>query len=243
MTIERHLLLVDDEPNVLSSLQRCLRREGYVIHLANSGAEALGCLAQHPISVVVSDQRMPSMTGSELLARVKEKWPHTLRIMLSGYSEVQSLVETINEGAAWKFLFKPWEDDSLRARLREAFELAENNTLMRKLTEELQDANQELSRLNDIVVNGYEGQVADLQRQLQLLQDVLDFQLQPFFVVYANHVSYANTAARAILPSAWRGLSLADLFTGQSPESQGWTKIALPNCDDCGAYLMVEVAR
>lgn len=243
MTVERHLLLVDDEPNVLSSLQRCLRREGYVIHLANSGAEALEHLQAHPISVVVSDQRMPSMTGSELLARVKEKWPHTLRIMLSGYSEVQSLVETINAGAAWKFLFKPWEDDSLRARIREAFDLAENDVLMRKLTEELQDANQELSRLNDIVVNGYEAQVADLQLQLQLLQDLLDLQQQPVFIVQNNQLRDANKAAMAILPTAWRNLPLADVFAGQTPESKGWAKLLLPNCSDYGAYLLSEVSR
>lgn len=242
MLIERHLLLVDDEPNVLSSLQRCLRREGYIIHLANSGVEALDCLAKHPIMVVVSDQRMPSMTGSELLARVKEKWPHTLRIMLSGYSEVQSLVETINEGAAWKFLFKPWDDDALRARIREAFDLAENDRLMRKLTEELQDANQELSRLNDIVVNGYEAQVADLQVQLQLLHAALDLQPQPFLLFQNKQLHAVNKAAAAVLPDTWRNLSLAEVFAGQSPDSKGWSPILLSESRSFEAYLLGEVS-
>lgn len=107
----RHLLLVDDEDSILQSLRRMFRRDGYTIHLAASGEEGLAILDQTPIGVIVSDQRMPVMTGSEFLSKVKEKYPETIRIVLSGYTELSSITDAINQGAIYKFLTKPWDDD------------------------------------------------------------------------------------------------------------------------------------
>lgn len=119
---ERHLLLVDDEESILQALRRMLRRDGYVIHLASSGADGLTAMEQFPIGVIVSDQRMPGMTGSEFLGKVKEKHPDTIRIVLSGYTELNSITEAINQGAIYKFLTKPWDDELLRKHIAEAFE-------------------------------------------------------------------------------------------------------------------------
>ncbi|WP_158206649.1 EAL domain-containing protein [Pseudoduganella flava] len=117
----RTVLLVDDEPNIVASLQRLLRREGYRILTANSGAEALNILATRKVQVIVSDQRMPAMTGSEFLSRVRDLYPDTVRIMLSGYSDLATVTESVNKGAIYKFLHKPWDDQALRADIRDAF--------------------------------------------------------------------------------------------------------------------------
>jgi len=133
---ERHLLLVDDEENILLSLRRLLRRDGYSIHLAHSGEEGLAILAQQPIGVVVTDQRMPAMTGSEFLGKVKESYPDTFRIVLSGYTEINSITDAINRGAIYKFLTKPWDDDLLRGHIAEAFsryEMKSENTRLAAL--------------------------------------------------------------------------------------------------------------
>ena len=118
---ERTLLLVDDEPDILNSLKRLLRRSGYRILTANSAAEGLEQLALHNVQVVVSDQRMPVMSGSEFLGRVKVLYPETMRIVLSGYTELAALTDAINRGAIYKFVTKPWDDEELREVIREAF--------------------------------------------------------------------------------------------------------------------------
>ncbi len=118
---ERVLLLVDDEANVLSALKRLLRRDGYQILTAASAAEGLKLLAQHQVGVLLSDQRMPGMNGTEFLSRVKVMYPNIVRMILSGYTDVNSITESINRGEVYKFLTKPWEDEPLRAALKEAF--------------------------------------------------------------------------------------------------------------------------
>lgn len=115
------LLLVDDEPNILNALRRLLRREGYQILVAEHGLAALEILAREPVQVIVSDQRMPGMTGTELLAKVRDMYPDTIRMVLSGYSEVSALTDAINHGAIYRFLSKPWQDDDLKTEIRQAF--------------------------------------------------------------------------------------------------------------------------
>ncbi len=120
--MQRTLLLVDDEPNILSSLVRLLRKEGYRIFTASGGQEGLELLDRERIDVIVSDQRMPQMTGVEFLSRVKECFPNTVRIVLSGYADFAAVTEAINRGAIYKFFTKPWDDELLRNNLREAFQ-------------------------------------------------------------------------------------------------------------------------
>jgi diguanylate cyclase (GGDEF)-like protein/PAS domain S-box-containing protein len=122
------LLLVDDEPNILSSLTRLLRREGYRILAATSPGEAFELLATHPVQVIVSDQRMPEMSGTEFFARVRQLYPDTIRLVLTGYTDIESITGAINRGAITKFLTKPWDDDQLREQIREAFRLVKENS-------------------------------------------------------------------------------------------------------------------
>lgn len=149
--MERHLLLVDDEVNVLRALSRLLRGQGYQIHIANGPGAALPILEQFPVGVVVSDQRMPEMDGTEFLARVRERWPDTVRILLTAYAEISAVTEAVNKGAVFKFLLKPHDDELLKSVLSEAFQhhqlLRENKILiedMRRTNDELQQVRHDL---------------------------------------------------------------------------------------------------
>ena len=108
------LLFVDDEEGVLNALRRIFMDENYTILLANSADKALKILEERQIHLLVSDHRMPGMTGAELLKVVRERWPETIRIMLTGYADVNSIMGAVKEGAVYKFITKPWNDEDLR---------------------------------------------------------------------------------------------------------------------------------
>ena len=118
----RTLLLLDDEPNVLAALVRLLRRDGYTVLRADTPEQAFDFLAVHPVQVIISDQRMPTMNGTEFFSRVKKMYPGTIRIILSGYTDVDSVLSAINRGEIYRFYTKPWDDQVLRDNIREAFE-------------------------------------------------------------------------------------------------------------------------
>jgi diguanylate cyclase (GGDEF)-like protein/PAS domain S-box-containing protein len=119
---ERTILLLDDDPHVLSALWRVFRNENYQILQTTSALEAFELLAMHRVQVVISDQRMPTMSGTTFLSKVKELYPDTIRIILSGYTELESVIDAINRGAVYRFFTKPWDDQPLRDQIREAFE-------------------------------------------------------------------------------------------------------------------------
>ena len=114
------ILCVDDEKNILSSLRRLLRTEGYDIQLANSGAEGLDILSKMPVDLVLSDMRMPEMNGAQFLEKVYAQYPDTVRILLTGYSEISSTIDAINKGSIYKYISKPWEEHDLKLTLRNA---------------------------------------------------------------------------------------------------------------------------
>jgi CheY-like chemotaxis protein len=115
------LLLLDDEENILRALTRVLRRDGYHVLTANRAQDAFALLAKHEVQVILSDQRMPEMNGTAFFSRVKDLYPDTIRIVLSGYTDLNSVTEAINQGAIYKFLTKPWDDAQLRATVAQAF--------------------------------------------------------------------------------------------------------------------------
>ncbi|MDR0736470.1 MAG: response regulator [Zoogloeaceae bacterium] len=166
----RTLLLVDDKADVLAALRRMLRPDGYSILTALGGAAGLGILEKQPVDVILSEQRMQHMSGVEFLSQARIVQPYCVRMVLTGYLEIQSIAKTVNEGAIYKFLTKPWDDEQLRAALREAFahkELTDDN---RRLTAELSQANRNLILANQRL------QALLEEKQHQLLRDekVLD---------------------------------------------------------------------
>lgn len=114
------ILLVDDEPNILRALTRVLRKDGYNILTAESAALAFDLLARNDVKLIISDQRMPNMTGTEFLARVKDIYPETIRIVLSGYTDLKTVTDAVNQGAIYRFLTKPWDDEVLREEIHRA---------------------------------------------------------------------------------------------------------------------------
>jgi len=115
------LLIVDDDVNVLSSLHRLFRPDGYRILTAATPAEGFELLALQRVHVIVCDQRMPVMSGTEFLSKVKEMYPETIRIILSGYTGLEAVLDSINRGAIYRFYTKPWDDTLLRENIRQAF--------------------------------------------------------------------------------------------------------------------------
>jgi len=202
---KRTLLLVDDEDNVLSSLRRLLRGAGYQIVVARSGEEGLAKLAEHDVGVIVSDQRMPGMTGVEFLRRTKELYPNTVRIVLSGYTELQTVTDAVNEGAIYKFLTKPWDDALLREHVAEAFrrkELADDNL---RLSLEVRKANLELAQANE-----RQQQLLAQQREQLSLEEVRALNAQdllenlPTAVIGIDAegtIAFVNRQARALMAS------------------------------------------
>jgi diguanylate cyclase (GGDEF)-like protein/PAS domain S-box-containing protein len=118
---EKTLLVVDDEPHITAALERLFSIDGFRVLAANNVAQAFGLLATNRVGIVVCDLRMPDMDGIELLRRVKELYPDIVRVVLTGYADLDSATSAINRGAVHKFLTKPWEDLVLRDTIRESF--------------------------------------------------------------------------------------------------------------------------
>jgi EAL domain-containing protein (putative c-di-GMP-specific phosphodiesterase class I)/CheY-like chemotaxis protein len=213
----RSLLLVDDEPNVLTALRRLFRRDGYRIVSAASGDEALELLATTEVDVIISDQRMPGMTGVDFLRRAKALYPDTIRMTLSGYTDLQSIIGAVNEGAVYKFLTKPWDDERLREHVAQAFTQKEMADVNRRLQGEVTTANAELATANadQAALNQRLALLLDQQKeQAQLMQAsagaardmVAALPTAVFGLDPEGLLVYVNPAAAALLPEAQAGL-------------------------------------
>ncbi|BCB26309.1 two-component system response regulator [Sulfurimicrobium lacus] len=142
------LLFVDDEPNILSALRRLFRPLGYKIFTAEGGAEGLALLEQEPVDLVISDMRMPQMDGAQFLEQVRQKWPDTMRILLTGYADVSSTIAAINKGEIFRYVAKPWEDNDIVLVVKQALELKNLALEKRRLEELTLRQNEELKELN-----------------------------------------------------------------------------------------------
>jgi len=209
-SVQRNLLLVDDEENILSALTRALRRDGYTILRATGGAAGLELLANHPVGVIISDQRMPEMTGVEFLSHAKALYPDTVRIVLSGYTDLNSVADSVNRGAIFKFLTKPWEDEQLSAQVREAFQYYEMKQENLRLTAQLQTVNEALAVLNQTLEKRVEEQTRSLRlnvHALRISQAVLeDMPLAVLGVGDDGVIAVANQAAHELLAAPGTGL-------------------------------------
>ncbi len=143
------LLFVDDEPNVLKALRRLFHPENYTIYLAASGAEGLDILRRQPVDLIISDMRMPEMNGAEFLSRVLEQWPDTVRILLTGYADLESTIEAVNKGRIFNYCNKPWHDQELKFLVRNALVQKNLRTERDRLSIVVRQQNDELKMLNE----------------------------------------------------------------------------------------------
>ena len=164
---QQTVLFVDDEENVLNTLRRMFRRDPYRVLLAGSGAQALEMIegGERP-SVIVSDQRMPGMTGAEFLEKAKGILPDSIRIVLTGYSDLDAAMDAINRGGVYRYILKPWNDADLRLTVRDALERCELVRQNRALTEELKEKNQALEELNANLERKVEERTHELREAL-----------------------------------------------------------------------------
>jgi len=165
------VLLVDDEPNILKTLRRLFMEDDYDIHTAGNGREGLAVLEDGlKPAIIISDQRMPEMGGAEFLAKAKVLVPESIRMVLTGYADINAAVTAINEGGIYRYILKPWNDDDLRQTVREAVRyyhlLAENKAL----SEELGEKNLRLSQANERLEEMVRLRTAELRQKVRELE-------------------------------------------------------------------------
>jgi CheY-like chemotaxis protein len=142
------MLVVDDEPDNLDLLYRTFRRDFQVLK-AESGVQALEVLqTEGEVAVIISDQRMPEMKGTEFLSRTVPEFPDTVRIILTGFTDVEDLVEAINSGQVYKYITKPWDPEELKAVVQRA---AETYDVLKQRTQELQRSQSQTALLARLV--------------------------------------------------------------------------------------------
>ena len=165
------VLLVDDEENVLKSLLRVLRREPYRLLSAPGAAQALELLEREEVQLIVSDQRMPGMSGTEFLARARELNPDTIRIILTGFSDLKTAEDAINRVEIYRFLFKPWNDEDLKATIRQGLGKWTLEHENRRLLLELSEKNRELNEWNRLLEEKVEERTGALKEaEAQMVQ-------------------------------------------------------------------------
>jgi len=140
------VLYVDDEENNLFSFKAVFRVK-YQVHTAISGDEALKTMAEKPVEIIITDQRMPNMTGVEFLEKVIEKFPDPMRILLTGYADMNAVVDAVNKGKIFHYLSKPWNEEELDITINRAYEAYLEKKKLKEQNEQLGTSNDQLEFL------------------------------------------------------------------------------------------------
>jgi response regulator RpfG family c-di-GMP phosphodiesterase len=191
------VLFVDDEENVLRSLKRLFADEEYNILTALSGEEGLALLSDGSVAVIISDQRMPQMTGAEFLEKARKLVPDSMRIMLTGHSDIGAAIQAINKGALYRYITKPWNPDELISTVRNAVEryrLAEENRFLTELT---QRQNEELKKWSSELEVDVQNQTIELTRKNQELEELnekLTNNFKQFVVTMSNLIELRDSS-------------------------------------------------
>lgn len=170
LTAGPSILLVDDEPNILQALRRLFRAQGYQIAMAHGGQEALEIMQSEQFDLVISDMRMPEMSGAQFLAQAYQKWPETMRILLTGYADMASTVDAINDGHIFRYIAKPWQDAEILLVVKQALEmkqLAEEKKRLERLT---QQQNEQLKQFNQSLEAKVKARTAELEQTMGFLE-------------------------------------------------------------------------
>ncbi len=142
------ILVVDDEPDVVRSVKDLLRLD-YRVLGATTADEALRLMEQEEVHIVMSDQRMPNMSGVELLGKIRGEHPDAIRLLFTGYADIRAVIDAINTGSVYRYITKPWDPDELQAIIREACERYDLIVQRKQLLKALQQKNEELQKLNE----------------------------------------------------------------------------------------------
>ncbi|MDP3653037.1 MAG: response regulator [Rhodoferax sp.] len=156
------ILCVDDEPNILSALRRLFRSAGFQVRTAVGGAAGLELLENETVDLVISDMRMPEMDGAEFLQQVRQRWPETVRLLLTGYSEVTSIIGAINRGEIYRYISKPWDDNDIVLIVKQALERKALEEEKKRLETLAIRQNEELKTLNASLESKVAARTAEL---------------------------------------------------------------------------------
>lgn len=171
------ILCIDDEDNILRALQRLFLEEEWRLLFANSSEKGLEMLQSENVHLILCDHRMPKMTGIEFLNKAKEIRPDAIRLILSGYADVNAIAAAINEGEVYRYIAKPWNDEELKTTIRQSLERYELMIMNRQLLDQVTRQNHELKKLNMELEKTVEKRTEELcmsSHVLQLSQDILE---------------------------------------------------------------------
>ncbi len=138
-----NILYIDDEENNLMSFKATFRMK-YNVYTSISASDALEVLAAHKVEIIITDQRMPGMTGVEFLESILEKYPEPMRILLTGYTDIGAIIDAVNKGKIYHYLTKPWDEAELDKTIQDAFHIYEQNQSEKAFNEELLTINSQL---------------------------------------------------------------------------------------------------
>ena len=158
------ILFVDDEPNILSSLRRLFRSEGYQTLIAESGEAGLKILETETVDLIVSDMRMPEMDGAHFLEIARARWPDTMRLLLTGYADVSSIMQAVNRGEIYRYITKPWDENEILLIVRQALERKALEHERQRLEELTCVQNDELTLLNASLEKKVEARTIEIKR-------------------------------------------------------------------------------
>ena len=199
------VLCVDDEAPIRNALRRVFLDDGWDLHFADGGEAGLKVMRERGVDLVLSDFRMPGMDGVEFLKRAKEIQPDCMRIVLSGYADINLIVSALNEGEVYRFIPKPWNDGELQHNIRKALDHQRADRQNRRLAEELRQLNADL----ELKVEARTAELSEKNRTLRFARVVLELLPMPVLAVNASCVvAFANAKAR-------------DLFADLGPELVG----------------------
>jgi CheY-like chemotaxis protein len=202
------VLCVDDEENILKALRRVLRKEPYRLLTAKSAIEGLEILKNEHPWVIISDHRMPEMDGITFLKKVRETYPDIIRITLTGYTDVETIKEAVNQGHIFKFLLKPWNDENLILDIRQSVNQYELVAANRELNSKVMAQNEELRHLNEyleIKVKQRTEEILIRNRALEFSQAILsDLPVPLVGVGVDGMIAMHNHAANSMLNNSCR---------------------------------------
>ncbi|GIV32602.1 MAG: hybrid sensor histidine kinase/response regulator [Chitinophagales bacterium] len=197
------ILYLDDEPNNLITFKAAFRRE-YDIQTATSAEEALSLMDQHLFEVVISDQRMPGMTGVEFFKALFEKYPLPVRILLTGYADIESVIKAINEGHVYRYITKPWNEADLRLAINNALQLYHAQNEIKRRNIELQKAYEELEKFVYYASHDMRAPLASVLGIVKLAKmessssgqylDMIEMTVKKLDVLLQNIISYYRNA-------------------------------------------------
>ncbi len=171
------VLCVDDDSSILNSLKRLLRKEDYQLLTASGPSEGLLLLEKNRVSLVITDQRLPQGGGVDFLTAVREKYPDIIRTVLTGYTHIDTIMESVNKGHVYKFILKPWNDQNLIMDIRQCLEQYELIQANRHLHKKVMDQNEELTVINENLENLVNERTKDLEihnKALELSRAILE---------------------------------------------------------------------